>query len=1572
MRTAIYSLYQEKELVRASFFVRQCLPSLSEERQLLILVNDERMDEFAERCRQLSAFIHVLGGEGNLGVAGGRNALIRYGLEAGFDFFISCDNDILFGEDYFTRIERGYERLRKSDSRAGLVQPVLLDGRCLKNALGLANIGSWQEFGNGQHLAEGVLRQPWPWFVNELGFEKAIEAIYHAGISNPWVAHFYGSRPKEASDLPWNDDHEARYGSLESTLRLAPSLAKLMAAGNPARVFTVAGGITAFHKDVIAASGEYNDKFNPFGYEDSEFGFRTTQLGLNNYLLCNVLAVHDPFMGASNRDLYSHATIARLRAIEIADLPAHDPRRAYVLGQSLFFCWPGHNTQVRNSIVDGEISRADAVPSAVGFFASYVLNFIYGMFGTRGSDGSSSDGHLLDRLLPDGFSGCDFKDVSLELGRSGRFRASDLAIKLSEGAERRILSMSAMNCRLEEGAIDSTAIASRYFDAYLVFEEKDRHQFELRVNLQANADTLAAKIGVDVAGPMSSEFRVPPKVEILACTRNTYDLGSFSVENVYPLPSFEKSKKWLPELAQAAGGIKSRYGAFSWLVDPILAYLTTATLFAQSVAPASNLPASDINSSSPMNPPKASVPSRKKKVLVFTDSRGQHKPAGQEHLIFGERLKDDARLEVDLFLCPMKWTTTLDFLEMFDDRKLESYDAVVLWTGIVDWSPRPVGSAINDLYSNASAANLENIGLNTRDYSKKVVNDKRSVFDSLFGSERMREHFSSPFETTYANEKTLNMYGLEMAKQFLIPRLAGVKNLIFINANRFVPGWEGDFKKGRPANIDITHAYSDVFSDGLAGNAKIIDLRKWSNDQVRHYTCDNIHLTKAGSDYIYGEIMAALGLSGMEPGNSGLNPPPNLVKVPATAPAASIGDVVSKGMASSFAAIASPERIVGQKQAKVLESVGAEKHLATLIIGVRLKPGEPQRLRNFTFLIKWLEHYYAGLFDILIVEQDSQKRVDFQALGLGKHARYEFIRNPGDYNRGWGYNVAVKHFCPDSKVVVLMDTDVLTGANFVREVMDCHDKYDAISPYQNIYYTSEAESETVYASMRIDQLANPKRIKNPVTVAGGQLIIRRDVYLGLKGFEQYVGYGCEDRAFDVTLFNHVPETRLRIAPASYVHLFHPRDVDGRGRFDEIYEHLLSNYGCKYEKALGPFEFIHKHCEHASKHGTLSLMRARAEGFGAPDLYAGDGPSTVNGTRPKQADAVLSRSVIYPPEFTSVSEYKQKEIYASAPPPDVEELASFYNAYKGKRCFIIGNGPSLNKHDLSLLKDEYTFGVNSFYYKTRETGFTPFFYVVEDSSVMKENIEEIRRYDAPFKFFPTNYKSLHPKQPNTFFFRMNRGFYEKSSPNYVVPRFSTDASDILYCGQSVTYINLQLAYFMGFEEVYLIGMDFSYVIPESHARKGDVLLSDSDDPNHFHKDYFGKGKTWKDPKLDRVAMNYRMAKLVFESTGRRVFNATIGGNLEVFERVDYAGIFAGQKPGWSTTNHAEAKFQDANRLYRDRHYASALSVYVQLGKADPGFWLYRRQAVDAYLRAMELRQSCELEDVVFVRTLIGVN
>jgi hypothetical protein len=241
--------------------------------------------------------------------------------------------------------------------------------------------------------------------------------------------------------------------------------------------------------------------------------------------------------------------------------------------------------------------------------------------------------------------------------------------------------------------------------------------------------------------------------------------------------------------------------------------------------------------------------------------------------------------------------------------------------------------------------------------------------------------------------------------------------------------------------------------------------------------------------------------------------------------------------------------------------------------------------------------------------------------------------------------------------------------------------------------------------------------------------------------------------------------------------------------------------------------------------------------------------------------------------------------------DDKEIRRFHNIHAGERCVIIGNGPSLNQLDLHKLAGEYTIGVNGIFYAAEAMGFDPTYYVVEDSMVVKDNLVAIQEYSAGHKFFPAIYRDLISKSPNVTFFNLNQAFYLKSSPAYCIPRFSTDAASRLFSGQSVTIVNLQLAYYMGFTEVILIGMDFSYSLPDTSQVTGNHILSQGDDPNHFHPDYFGKGKVWKDPKLDRVLASYQLAKQMFEADGRRILNATAGGNLHLFERANYDSLFA---------------------------------------------------------------------------------
>lgn len=224
-----------------------------------------------------------------------------------------------------------------------------------------------------------------------------------------------------------------------------------------------------------------------------------------------------------------------------------------------------------------------------------------------------------------------------------------------------------------------------------------------------------------------------------------------------------------------------------------------------------------------------------------------------------------------------------------------------------------------------------------------------------------------------------------------------------------------------------------------------------------------------------------------------------------------------------------------------------------------------------------------------------------------------------------------------------------------------------------------------------------------------------------------------------------------------------------------------------------------------------------------------------------------------------------------------KLKDIRDIWKGKRCFIFGNGKSLKQVDMRYFWYSFTFGTNRIYLLP----YVPFYYVVEDELVVHDNHEEISKLTCP-KFIPERYRSYFEDTEKAF-------FYPNDFEEQEIPRFTDGKS--LYTGGTVTYQCLQLAYLMGFKEVYLIGVDHDYIMPETAVKKWDnAYISTGNDPNHFDPNYFGEGRMFHDPNMERMERAYLKAKEVFEADGRKIYNAGIGGKLEIFDRVDYRSLF----------------------------------------------------------------------------------
>jgi hypothetical protein len=224
------------------------------------------------------------------------------------------------------------------------------------------------------------------------------------------------------------------------------------------------------------------------------------------------------------------------------------------------------------------------------------------------------------------------------------------------------------------------------------------------------------------------------------------------------------------------------------------------------------------------------------------------------------------------------------------------------------------------------------------------------------------------------------------------------------------------------------------------------------------------------------------------------------------------------------------------------------------------------------------------------------------------------------------------------------------------------------------------------------------------------------------------------------------------------------------------------------------------------------------------------------------------------------------------------LTELKDCHRGERCFIIGNGPSLQQTDLSKLRDEYTFGLNRIYLLFPELGFSTTFLVTVNWLVLEQCADEILSTPA-IKFLPWTFrKHLNPDLlGNTVFVQSGRASQV----------FTADVHRPLWTGTTVTYVAMQLAFHMGFQKVILVGVDHSFA---TQGKPHDEVVSQGDDPNHFSTNYFGKGFRWQLPDLETSEVAYRLARQAFEADGREIMDATIGGKLTVFPKVNYLELF----------------------------------------------------------------------------------
>ena len=228
------------------------------------------------------------------------------------------------------------------------------------------------------------------------------------------------------------------------------------------------------------------------------------------------------------------------------------------------------------------------------------------------------------------------------------------------------------------------------------------------------------------------------------------------------------------------------------------------------------------------------------------------------------------------------------------------------------------------------------------------------------------------------------------------------------------------------------------------------------------------------------------------------------------------------------------------------------------------------------------------------------------------------------------------------------------------------------------------------------------------------------------------------------------------------------------------------------------------------------------------------------------------------------------------------MGQFKNKHNGERVFLIGNGPSLSIDDLNRLKNETTFAANRIYLSYSETAWRPSYYCACDPLVTLYNREIIDRLPNS-KFIANSSCFYGSTSSNTFVLPYTFRFSDKTTRQV---GFSFDPLAGLFDGGSVIYMMLQIAVFMGFKQIYFLGLDHAFEIDEQDESE---LLISKGEKNHFHQNYRQAGESWSRPDLNFIQDSFEHAKLLLEPLGITLVNLSRRTRLDTFAKDDIENI-----------------------------------------------------------------------------------
>lgn len=264
--------------------------------------------------------------------------------------------------------------------------------------------------------------------------------------------------------------------------------------------------------------------------------------------------------------------------------------------------------------------------------------------------------------------------------------------------------------------------------------------------------------------------------------------------------------------------------------------------------------------------------------------------------------------------------------------------------------------------------------------------------------------------------------------------------------------------------------------------------------------------------------------------------------------------------------------------------------------------------------------------------------------------------------------------------------------------------------------------------------------------------------------------------------------------------------------------------------------------------------------------------------PLHADILIFKEKLDNDEQDLLAKHDNKQfVYEIKEEKHYKKLRRFKDLYQGEKCFIVGNGPSLRVNDLDLIAQNniQSFGFNLIYNMYSDTKWRASYIVITDYTVYRTYYDDIKKLNKRNLFIKDFYQiegTPYIKNVNYYPASAYRLYNQKQE-------FSTDITQNVFGAYSVMYDALQIAIYMGFKEIYLIGADFSY--ENDATRKG----------NHVYDYKFkDKRKNAGPMYIETTFHALELSRQYADKHGIKIYNATRGGKLEIFKRIDFDSLF----------------------------------------------------------------------------------